>query len=206
MRLHGARLAVAAANTALAAAASVVAAGVYMQWRLGALDPSLMSNALLAGLVSVAAGCAFVSTAAAVGIGAIGGVLVIVSVLFLERTLHIDDPAGVVSIHGTCGAWGLLAAGLFANGRYGDGLNGVPGPVTGLFYGGASQLLAQAVGALVVAAVAFGAGYGVFQTIGRTIGNRVSPTAELDGLDMAELGTSAYPDFGRAAAPSDLQP
>jgi Amt family ammonium transporter len=195
-------LALAAANGVLASASSAVAAIAYMRWRLGAPDPSLVSNALVAGIVSISAGCAFVSVGAAVVIGAVSGVLVITSVLVIERRMRIDDPAGTISIHGTCGAWGLIAAGLFANGHYGDGLNGVAGPVAGLFYGAASQVVAQFIGTIATIAFALVATYVLFQVLRRFVGNRVSHEAELDGLDVAELGTTAYPDFGTASRDS----
>jgi Amt family ammonium transporter len=144
-----------------------------------------------------------VSTGAAALIGAVSGLLVVGSVLLVERSLRVDDPAGAVSTHGTCGAWGLLATGLFADGHYGDGWNAVPAAVAGLFHGGASQLLAQVVGIGAVALFAFATSYVVFQVLGHTIGNRVGAQAELEGLDAAELGTSAYPDFGIANVPFD---
>src|SRR5215831_1730931 len=148
-------LALAATNTAVAAAASVLAATAYTIWRFGAPDPSLVANAWLAGLVSISAGSVFVGGWAAALIGIVSGSLVVESVLFVERR-RIDDLAGVISVHGVCGAWGLLAAGLLAGGgRYGDGLNGVSGPVRGLFYGDGAQFVAQAVGAIVVALAVF---------------------------------------------------
>jgi Amt family ammonium transporter len=110
--------------------------------------------------------------------------------------LRLDDPTGAISVHGTCGAWGLLAAGLFANGQFGDGWNGAAGHVTGLFYGGAPQLAAQTIGLVVVGACAGGLAFALFQGMEMTIGNRVSADAEVEGLDVAELGTVAYRDFG----------
>jgi Amt family ammonium transporter len=200
--IPGASLALAATNTVIASAASIVSATIYMLWRFGTPDPSLVANAWLAGLVSISAGCAFVSSWAAACIGIVSGPLVIQSVLGLER-LRVDDPAGAVSIHGLCGAWGVLAVGLLANGQNGDGLNGVAGPVRGLFYGDAFQFLAQALGAGVMIVFVFGTSYAIYQVLGRIIGNRVPVTAELEGLDAAELGTTAYPDFGVLGAPHD---
>jgi Amt family ammonium transporter len=120
--------------------------------------------------------------------------VVIESVLFVERR-RLDDLAGVISIHGVCGAWGLLAAGLLASGQSGEGINGVAGPVRGLFYGDGGQLMAQAVGALVVALFAFVTSYFVFLIVDRAAGNRVALHAEREGLDVTELGAAAYPDF-----------
>jgi Amt family ammonium transporter len=197
------RLALAGINVAVAPAAAVVTAVGYMIWRFGTPDPSLLANAWLAGLVSVSAGCAFVSSWAAAVIGIVSGPLVIESVLFLERR-RLDDPAGAVSVHGVCGAWGLLAVGLLANGESGDGLNGVPGAVRGLFYGDAAQFVAQAIGAGVIALFVVAASAVLFRAFGRSV-NRVAIHAEREGLDAAELGTTAYPDFGVAGSPHELR-
>jgi hypothetical protein len=97
---------------------------VYLQMRQMKPDPSLMCNGLLAGLVAISAPCAFVDAWAAVLIGAVAGVLVVLSIFFWDR-VHIDDPVGAISIHGVGGLWGLIALGLFANGKYGHGWNGV---------------------------------------------------------------------------------
>ena len=91
----------------------------------------MMANGLLAGLVAITAPCAFVNSPVAVIIGGIAGVLVVASVFFVERTLKLDDPVGAISVHGVCGTWGVLSVGLFADGTYGDGWNGVAGGVRG---------------------------------------------------------------------------
>jgi len=197
-------LAVAVTNTALASAAAVLAATLLVWWRFGTPDPSLISNGLLAGLVSISAGCVFVSTGAAVFIGLTAGLLVVWSVFLVERHLRVDDPVGAISIHGTCGVWGLLAVGLFANGTYGAGWNGQPGGVTGLFYGGAAQLGAQAIGAVVCVAFVLATVFVLFKALDATVGNRVRPEAEFEGLDVTEMGTIAYPDF--SLAPSRHEP
>jgi Amt family ammonium transporter len=187
--------ALAATNGVLASAAALLAAIGYSRWQLGSPDASLVANALVAGVVSISAGAPFVSPGSAVLIGAISAPLAIASVLLIERKARLDDPAGAISVHAVCGVWGLIAAGLFANGRNGEGWNGVPGTIAGLFAGNAAQLGAQVVGAVVVAAFAFGAGWLLFLVLGQALGNRVSRTSEMDGLDAAELGTSGYPDF-----------
>jgi len=140
------RIAVIATNTMLAGAAGAVTAMIYVWRRYGKPDPSMLANGMLAGLVAITAPCAFVSAPLAVLIGGIAGVLVCVAVVFIERTAKIDDPVGASSVHGVCGLWGVLSVGLFADGTYGDGTNGVAGNVTGLFYGDASQLVAQLIG------------------------------------------------------------
>jgi len=140
------RIGVVATNTMLAGSAAGLSGMMYMWLRYGKPDISMAANALLAGLVAITAPCAFVNSVSAVIIGLVAGVLVCVSVFFVERNMKIDDPVGAISVHGVNGAWGIIALGLFADGTYGDGLNGVAGTVKGLFYGGGSQLGAQLVG------------------------------------------------------------
>ena len=142
------RIAVVAVNTMLASAAGALTAMIYVWARYGKPDPSMMVNGMLAGLVAITAPCAFVNSVSAVIIGGIAGVLVVLAVFFVEQTLKVDDPVGAVSVHGVCGAWGVLSLGLFADGTYGDGWNGVPGTVKGLLYGDASQFGAQCIGTL----------------------------------------------------------
>jgi Amt family ammonium transporter len=131
----------------------------------------------------------------AVIIGAIAGILVVESVLFIDRVLKIDDPVGAISVHGVCGAFGVLSVGLFADGAYGDGWNGVSGTVRGLFYGDASQLAAQAVGTLTCFVWVFVTFFAFFKIVEALMGNRVSAEVELEGLDIPEMGALAYPDF-----------
>jgi len=189
------RIAIIAVNTMLASAAGAFSAMLYVWLRYGKPEPSIMANGLLAGLVAITAPCAFVNCTAAVIIGALAGILVVTSVIFIERVLKVDDPVGAISVHGTCGLWGVLALGLFANGTYGDGLNGIPGPVRGLLYGDFSQLAAQIIGAGACILFVFSAFYGFFKLMDRWIGNRVSPEVEFEGLDISEMGAVGYPDF-----------
>src|SRR5437762_727342 len=147
-------------------------------------DRSMMATAMLAGLVAITAPCAFVTAPSAVVIGLIAGVLVVMSVYFVERKLKVDDPVGAISVHGACGAWGVLSLGLFADGVYGDGWNGVPGTVRGLFYGDASQFIAQCIGTLTCFVFVFGAFYAFFKLVEVTVGNRVSAAVEIQGLDL----------------------
>jgi Amt family ammonium transporter len=126
-------------------------------------------------------------------IGGVAGVLVCLSVFFLDRTLRIDDPVGAISVHFTNGFWGILALGLFADGTYGDGWNGVEGAVKGLFYGDAGQFVAEVIGGL---ANFFGVGlmalvaYAITAMLTR--GHRVAPDVEHGGLDLPEMGAPAY--------------
>jgi Amt family ammonium transporter len=189
------RIAVIAVNTMLASAAGAFSAMLFVWWRYGKPEPSILANGTLAGLVAITASCAFVSSISAVIIGAIAGVLVVVSVVFIERVLKVDDPVGAISVHGTCGAWGILALGLFADGTYGNGLNGIPGPVRGLLYGDFSQFAAQCIGAVTCALFVFSAFYGFFKVLDVWLGNRVSSEVEFEGLDISEMGTVGYPDF-----------
>jgi Amt family ammonium transporter len=158
---------------------------------------------MLAGLVAITAPCAFVTAPSAALIGCIAGVLVVVTTLAVEQNMRIDDPVGAVSVHGVNGAWGILALGLFADGRYGEGLNGVPGGVRGLLYGDSGQLIASCIGIVAnFVWISIVASLTLF-LIEVTLGNRVAPQDEVDGLDLAELGAPGYsPDT--TAAPLRL--
>ena len=187
------RIGVIATNTMLAGSAGAMASVLIMWLKFGKPDPSMAANGLLAGLVAITAPCAFVNSGSAVFIGAVAGTLVVLAVFFVENKLKIDDPVGAISVHGVNGAWGLLSLGLFADGTYGDGWNGVPGAVTGLFYGDASQLAAQAVNVLTNLVFVFAISYVFFKVMDKVMGLRVSPEVEVQGVDLAEVGAQAYP-------------
>ncbi len=188
-----ARIALVAVNTMLASSAGALTAlgSVWLSHRRP--DVGMACNGLLGGLVAITGPCAFVSPAAAVLIGVLAGVLVAWVVITLERRFNVDDPVGAVAVHGACGAWGAIALGLFADGSWGDGWNGVAGPVRGLLFGDARQLVAQLVGVAVNLAFVFGGSWGFFRLVERFLGNRVSPEVEQVGLDTLEMGTDAYP-------------
>ena len=188
------RIAVIAVNTMLASAAGAITAALYMWAKYGKPDPSMAANGMLAGLVAITAPCAFVSSFWAFVIGIIAGGLVCWSVFFVERTLKVDDPVGAISVHGTCGAWGVISLGIFADGTYGDGLNGVEGTVRGLLYGGASQFAAQIIGPLVCFGFIFTISWAFFKVLDVTVGMRVSAEEELEGLDVPEMGGHGYPE------------
>jgi Amt family ammonium transporter len=188
------RISVIAVNTMLASAAGAIAAMLYMWARYGKPDPSMSANGMLAGLVAITAPCAFVSSFWAFVIGLIAGVAVCWSVFFVERSMKIDDPVGAISVHGTCGAWGVISLGLFSDGTYGDGLNGVEGTVRGLLYGGASQLVAQVIGTITCFAFVFAASWVFFKLLDMVVGMRVSAEMELEGLDVPEMGAHGYPE------------
>ena len=172
-----------AVTTNLSAAAGAVAAMVVSWIIFKKADGSMALNGALAGLVGITAGCDAVSPIAAIIIGLVSGVLVVFSVIFIDKTLKIDDPVGAVSVHGVCGAWGTLAVGLFAT----DG---------GLFYGGGfSQLGVQALGVGTAFVWAFGLGMLMFTIVSKTVGLRVTEDEELKGLDVGEHGMEAYAGF-----------
>ncbi len=188
------RLAVVATNTMISGAVGGVVAMFYMWIRHGKPDPSMTANGALAGLVAITAPCAFVNAAASFAIGLIAGFLVCVAVAFVENKCKIDDPVGAISVHCVNGVWGVLALGLFADGTYGDALNGVAGGVTGLFYGDASQLLAQAIAVVVLVVWGFGVSFVFMKILDKVWGLRVSKEVEIGGLDIPEMGVEAYPD------------
>lgn len=172
-----------AVTTNLAAAGGAITA-LFTSWALFKKpDGSMALNGALAGLVAITAGCANVSPVGALLIGLFAGIIVVYSVLFIDRVLKVDDPVGAVSVHGVCGAFGTLAVGLFAV----DG---------GLFYGGGLELLGiQALGIGAAFVWAFGLGLVLFKIISATVGLRVSEQEELQGLDINEHGMEAYSGF-----------
>ena len=187
------RIAIIAVNTMLASAAGALSSLLYLWHRYNKPDIAMACNGLLGGLVAITAPCAFVTPAAAVLIGTIAGLLVVRAVLELERRYRIDDPVGAIAVHGVCGIWGALALGLLADGTYGDGWNGVAGPVTGLLFGDVGQFFAQLIGVTVNIVVVFGLSMLFFKIVERTIGNRVLVEVEWSGLDALEMGSDAYP-------------
>jgi Amt family ammonium transporter len=206
------RIGVVAVNTMIAGMAASLSGVVYMWNMYGKPDPSMMCNSMLAGLVAITSSCAFVSPLGAFVIGTVAGILVVWSVFFVER-MGIDDPVGAISVHGANGLWGVIAVGLFSDGSYGAGWNGVGGThylgqagrgVTGLFYGDPSQLVAQCVEAGTAIAWNVIIGGSIFWLIGKAIGgNRVSAETEIGGLDVPEMGVPGYPEF---VLHSDMDP
>jgi Amt family ammonium transporter len=169
--------------TSLAACGGCVAALGFTWLRYGKPDISMTMNGALAGLVGITAPCATVTPTAAIIIGIIAGVLVVISIEFIDKVLKVDDPVGAVSVHGVCGAWGTIACGLFNS----DG---------GLLYGGGfAQLGVQLVGAVSFFVWAFGMGFITFSVIKMIFGVRVSAEEERKGLDISEHGSEAYSGF-----------
>ncbi|MGH9615029.1 MAG: ammonium transporter, partial [Bryobacteraceae bacterium] len=169
----------------------------YMWLRYGKPDASMSGNGLLAGLVAITAPSGFVNPVASVIIGVIAGVLVCLSVEFVERVMKVDDPVGAVSVHGANGLWGVISVGLFADGRsnYGGSWNGVNGSVTVLFYGDPGQLVAQLIGVVTLVGFVFTLSFVFNWIIDICVGQRVSAKAELEGLDLPEMGALGYPEF-----------
>ena len=204
----GADFASVAVTTTLAAAAGTMTAMVTAWLVLGVPDVGMTLNGGLAGLVGITAGAGYVSNGPAVLIGIVAGIIVVLSIVFLERR-GIDDPVGAISVHGAAGVWGVLAVGLFANTSLVDGLGwseGVGGLLVG---GGGSLLLTQVVGLLAIITWTFVTSFIVFKTIDRLFGLRVSPEEEQAGLDRSEHGGDAYPEFvfqETIAPPASLDP
>jgi Amt family ammonium transporter len=201
--MNGAAIAHILVVTNLAAATGALGATLTAWWLLGKPDLSMILNGCLAGLVAITAPCAFVTIPSGALIGLIGGVLVVFAVLFFDR-IRVDDPVGALSVHLVNGIWGTLALGIL----YDDGVaTSVAALATGLSRG--AQLWAQLKGIACVAAFGFPLSLGFWYAIRLTMGIRVSPEEEIEGLDIGEHGNQAYPDFaihgtsfGSAPAPS----
>ncbi len=189
------RIGVVAVNTMLASAAGSLTSMLYMWIRYGKPDVSMIANGFLAGLVAITAPCAFVNAGSAVAIGSIAGVLLCFSVVFIDSVLKIDDPVGAISVHGVNGAWGVLALGIFADGTYGSGWNGVEGAVTGLLYGDSSQIIAQSIGIVTNCIFVFVVMYVFFKVLDKVMGLRPKAEHETEGLDQHEVAVLAYPEF-----------
>lgn len=193
------QFAVVATNTAIAGAFGAVVSMYWITRKTGKPDPGMMANGMLAGLVAITAPCAFVEPWAAAVIGTISGVLVIEAIFFVEQKLKIDDPVGAISVHGVNGLFGVLAVGIFSNGKYGAGWNlteGIDGGVTGILYGGTGgeQLIVQLIGVLTIIALGCGLSYTFFKLQDKWTkgGIRSSAEDEIGGLDLPEMGVAAY--------------
>jgi Amt family ammonium transporter len=197
------RISVIAVNTNLSAVAGAASAMFLWYFLFGKPDITMACNGMLAGLVAITAPCAFVSPNSAVIIGILAGLLVDAGVLFNERVIKVDDPCGAISVHGYCGWFGAVCVGIFSDGTYGAGWNGVGAAtylgragqgVTGLFHGDVRQFVCQFVGATLCAVWAFGATYVVFSVVNKIKAMRVTREVELEGLDVPEFGLPGYPE------------
>ena len=169
-----------AVTTTLSAAAASISA-MYTSMISGKPDVSMTLNGALAGLVGITAGCANVNNLGAVLIGLVSGVLVVYSINFIEKK-GFDDAVGAISVHGVCGAWGVLAVAMFDTSD-------------GLINGGSSLFVPQIIGMLAIAAWAYITSFIVLKAIDSVVGLRVTPEEEIAGLDASEHGTTAYGDF-----------
>ena len=182
-----------AVTTTLAAAAGAIGATVVSTLTSGKPDLTMIINGILAGLVSITAGCGDMTLAGAWFAGLVGGIIVVFSVAALDAA-EIDDPVGAFSVHGVCGVWGTLVIGLWGTAVQGDGAG------MGLFNGGGiNLLLVQALGAAAYAIWTLVTCWIAWSVIGGLFGGiRVSEEEETQGLDIGEHGMEAYPDFASA--------
>ena len=182
-----------AVTTTLAAAAGAIGATIVSTLTSGKPDLTMIINGILAGLVSITAGCGDMTLAGAWFAGLVGGIIVVFSVAALDAA-EIDDPVGAFSVHGVCGVWGTVVIGLWGTAVQGDGAG------MGLFNGGGiSLLLIQALGAAAYAIWTLVTCWIAWSVIGGLFGGiRVSEEEETQGLDIGEHGMEAYPDFASA--------
>jgi ammonium transporter, Amt family len=196
-----------AANTTLAACAGGLTAMMWLYPRNKVFDCGITVNGFLAGLVAITCPCYWVSPTGAIILGAVAGIVCIYAVDLLEY-LRVDDPVGAWPVHGACGIWGTLSLGLLACGKY--GASGPTGPddsapLTGLFYGGGTQLLvSQMIGSAAITAATFAISMVMFYAVKATGTLRVSKEGELEGLDIHEHGGAAYPELLGAGSPTPV--
>jgi Amt family ammonium transporter len=169
-----------AMNTILAAGAAALSSALVTRAKFGKPDASLAANGWIGGLVASSAGCAFLVPLASVLIGVGAGILVPLSIEWLEIYLSIDDPGGAISAHGVAAIWGLLALGLFEN---------LPGST------GTGQWVAQVIGVATLVGFVFPLTYGLNWVLNRISPQRVSPEGERQGMDLHDLGANAYPEL-----------
>jgi len=181
------RIGIIAVVTMLASGFGAFSAIVYTWWTEGKPNAGMAANGMLAGLVAITAPSGFVGPIAGAIIGAVAGVLVCLAVAFFNR-IHVDDPVGAISVHGVNGLWGVLSVGIFA-----DGTSNYGGySISGLVDGNVGQMGAQIIGAAVCFVWAFGASFIFFKLLDRIVPLRVSAEAEIQGLDMPEMGSLGY--------------
>ncbi|HSY23840.1 MAG TPA: ammonium transporter [Polyangiaceae bacterium] len=198
MDMHG--IGRVATNTTLAACGGGLSALFFVYARGRYWDCGITVNGFLAGLVAITCPCYWVSPTGAFVLGAIAGVICVISIDLFEY-LRIDDPVGAVSVHGVCGVWGTLSLGLFATGQFGApgpyGADTSPGAlVTGLFYGGGvTQLVAQAVGSTAITSGTFLTSLLMMYALSAVGVLRLAPEKERLGMDVTEHGGPAYPEL-----------
>lgn len=181
-------IAIISVTTTLSASAGAISAMCTVWFMFGKPDGSMTLNGVLAGLVSITAGCANVSPMSAIIIGTLAGILVVVSIEFVDKVLQIDDPVGAASVHGVCGAFGTLAVGFFAQPEFGG--------TAGVFFGGGFHVLkTQILGIVTVFLWTIVTTGTLFFLIKQTVGLRVTSEEERRGLDIGEHGMEAYSGF-----------
>ena len=163
-----------AINNVMASSAGAVSAMIFTWILFKKPDASMVCNGVIAGLVSVTASADVIAPWAAVLIGAAAGILMTLSVEFLDKKVKVDDPVGAISVHGVCGLWGVVAAGIFGKG---------------------CDFFTQLVGVLAVLIYVMAAAFLVFGIVKKVIGLRVSESEEIDGLDIHEHNAIAYGNF-----------
>ncbi|MDR1961473.1 MAG: adenylate cyclase, partial [Gracilibacteraceae bacterium] len=174
-------------NTTLSPALAASTAMILSWIVYGKSDVSMSLNGALAGLAAITAGCDAMQPGFAALTGIMAGFVVIGGLYFIENILHLDDPVGAISVHGLCGALGLLCVGLFSDGS---------GAAAGLFCGGGLDLLGvQALGVVSVSAYVIVAMLIIFRVLKQTCGVRLSVEDEIDGLDIHEHNIHSYSDF-----------
>lgn len=186
-------IAMIAMNTFLSASAGATLAMLVTWVRSGKPDAPMTMNGILGGLVAITAGCANLSPGSSILAGSIAGILIVYSTEHIER--YVDDPVGAIAVHGVCGAWGTLAAGLFdvSSGLW--GVNGFDPSVTGV----------QLLGITSAFVWTFGVSYVVFSILDKTVGLRVNGQLEAKGLDLHEHNNQAYPEFAPVDVLSDAE-
>ena len=164
-------------NTNIAACGGLVAALILARLWFGKADLTMALNGALAGLVAITADPLSPAAEWSLLIGAVGGVIVVFSIVMLDK-IRIDDPVGAISVHGTCGIWGIIAV---------------------VFNNDDATILGQLIGIAGIFVWVFAAALGVWYVIKLTMGIRVSEEEEMSGVDLAETGIEAYPEFQQAA-------
>jgi Amt family ammonium transporter len=182
------RAGVIALTTTLSASAGGLSATLFSWKKFGKPDLTMALNGVLAGLVAITAGCAFVSPVSALIIGSIAGILVVLAVEFIDTKLKVDDPVGAVSVHAVNGIFGTLAVGLFAQAPFSK--------VNGLLFGGGLDLFKiQLLGSVSTIITVFAVSYLFFKLIDKIVGLRISKEDEIRGSDLSEQGMDGYPEF-----------
>jgi ammonium transporter, Amt family len=186
------RFSVVAVSAMLSSTAGMLTALAITWASSGKVDVGAICNGMLAGLAANTACGAFIGASASVVVGAVAAIVYVFGAQFIETRLKLDDPVGSVAVHGLAGLWGVLSVGIFSDGTYGNGINGVNGGVTGMLYGDYNQMLAQLIGIVANLLWVGLTSFALFRLIDAVIGMRVKPEFELAGLDHSELLTPAY--------------